>query len=98
MLGFVIQVVVVSIVVSILSHRFGLIPRYPERRYTRLVPVLNTGILTILLTLVLLFDLHPSWTILFALVFLPLVASVWFTNYLLRRRRSSAPDIVGRQG
>lgn len=97
MLGFVIQVVVVSLVVSILMYKFGLIPRYPERRYTRLVPILNTGILTVLLTLVLLLDLHPSWTVLFALVFLPLVASVWFTNYLLRRRGASAPDTVGKQ-
>ena len=60
MLGFVIQVVVVSIAVSILSRAFGLIPRYPERRFTRLVSILNAGILTILLTLVLLYDLHPS--------------------------------------
>ena len=80
MFYFVIEWIVVSIAISILSSWLDWIPRYPQRKYALLQNVLNTGFLTIILTVLLIFDIYPSWFVVSGLILLILYLSVQITN------------------
>ena len=85
MFFFVIQVVVVSIILSIISYWIKVIPHYPKRRHAFLVQVFNTGFLTIMFTIVGIYDAYPSWYLLFGLMLLFLLLSVRITNSIARK-------------
>lgn len=85
MLAFVVEVVVVSIAVSLVAGWIHLIPRYPKLRYAFLVQVFNAVFLTVVLTVLFAVKVYPSWVLMFLLVLLILWLSVECTNYLVRR-------------
>ena len=84
---FVIQVVVVSIVLSILSYWIKFIPHYAKRRHAILVQVLNTGFLTVMFSIVAIYDAYPSWYLLFGLMLFFLLLSVRITNAIARKSK-----------
>ena len=81
MLYFLIKWIVVSIVVSILASWLDWIPRYPKRKHVFLLNVVNTGFLTIILTVLLIFDIYPSWLVVSGLILVILYLSVQITNH-----------------
>lgn len=89
MIALVIKVILVSIVVSALSYAFRLTPRYPKRIYRILVQILNTGLLTLLLTYLFVNAIEPGWFVLGSLVFLTLIVSIITTNFIARNRGSN---------
>jgi hypothetical protein len=89
---FVLIVVGVSILVSLFGTWIKLIPRYPNRKYTLIQRLTNTGLLTVLLTLMLSFGVYPSWQLLFAIVLFVLWLSVRLTNDIVRKRGESAVE------
>lgn len=85
MFAFVLEVVAVSIVVSIVARWLKLIPRYSKLRYAVLMQALNTVLLTVVLSVLLAAGIYPSWALLAALLFVILWLSVRCTNYIARR-------------
>ena len=85
MVSYVVKVVLVSIVASLLATWAQLIPRYPKLKYAVLFQVLNTGLLTILLTFLLTAGIDPSWFVLLVLLLLVLWCAVLCTNFIVRR-------------
>jgi drug/metabolite transporter (DMT)-like permease len=85
----VVKVVVVSIVVSLLARWVGMIPRYPKLRYAALYQFLNSGLLTVLLTVLLMTGINPPWVFLLLLLLLVMWGSVLCTNYVVRRGSAS---------
>ncbi len=95
MFYFVLEVIGVSILVSIFATWIKLIPRYPKRKYALTQQLINTAFLTILLTVLCFFEIYPSWFLLFALILLILWMSVRITGAIVRMRGEStveAPD------
>jgi steroid 5-alpha reductase family enzyme len=82
---FVAKVVLVSIAVSLLARWANLIPRYPKLRYRVLFQVLNSGLLTVLLSLLITAGFNPPWTLLLVLLVVVLWGAVLCTNYIVRR-------------
>jgi hypothetical protein len=85
MFFFVIQVVVVSIILSILSYWIKVIPHYAKRRHAIFVQLLNTIFLTIMFSIVGIYDTYPSWYLLFGLMLFFLLLSVRITNVIARK-------------
>ena len=94
---FVIQVVVVSIVLSILSYWIKVIPRYAKRRHAIFVQLLNTGFLTIMFSIVAIYDAYPSWYLLFGLILFFLLLSVRITNAIARKGRPTGGPMAEEQ-
>jgi hypothetical protein len=92
---FVVKVVLVSIAVSLLARWAKLIPRYPKLRYAVLFQVLNTGLLTALLTFLLLAGIDLSWVILLVLLLAVQWLALLCTNAVAQRSAGSedAPRI-----
>jgi len=86
MFAFAIEVVAVSIAVSLVAGWVHLIPQYSKRKYAFLMQLLNTGLLTIVLSLLLLAGLYPSWIVIVLLILLIFWLSVRWTNSICRRR------------
>jgi hypothetical protein len=86
---FVVKVVLVSIAVSLLARWARLIPRYPKLRYTVLFQVFNSGLLTGLLTLLILAGIDPSWVVLLVLLLAVQGVAVLCTNSVVRRADGS---------
>ena len=84
MFYFVIEVIAASIAVSLLSRWLNLIPRYLKRKYAVLMQLLNTGLLTIVLTSLFIFGIYPSWFVTGGLILSILLLSVLLTNNRLR--------------
>lgn len=82
---FILEVIGVSILVSIFATWVKLIPRYPKKRYNLIQQLLNTGLMTCYLTLVAAFGFYTSWTILFVIIFLILWLSARLTNNMVRK-------------
>ena len=76
MFYFLLEVIGVSILVSIFATWIKLIPRYPKKKYNLLQQLANTVILTIILTLLFSFRVYPSSIVLFAIILLVLWLSV----------------------
>ena len=90
MFSFILVWIAVSIAVSILSAWLKIIPTYSKRIHRVLVHVIDTAILTVVLTILLISGIYPHWTIVFVLIFVSLMLSVWFTNRL--DRKGAKPD------
>jgi hypothetical protein len=93
MLYFVLEVIGVSILVSIFATWIRLIPRYPKKKYSLIQQLANTALLTVLITLVSSLGIYPSWAILFAIILFILWISVWLTNDLVRRSGESRAEL-----
>ena len=89
MIGFVIEVIVLSIVVSLISYALRLTPRYPKRIYRFLQPGLYSVLLTILLTFLFVYDIEPGWVVTGSMIFLTLIVSIVATNFAARKRGSN---------
>lgn len=90
MLAFLIEVIAVSIVVSLLGQWLKLVPRYPKLRYSFLMQAINSGLLTIVLSFFFAFKIYPSWLLMFVLMLLILWLSVRATNYVVARSGEAA--------
>ncbi len=80
MLMFLIGVIVASIIASILAQAIGLIPRFPKWRHTFLRELINSAILTAILTIFFTFHIYPPWIVLFGIIIMTIYLSVLFTN------------------
>jgi integral membrane sensor domain MASE1 len=89
MLYFFLEVIGVSLLVSIFATWIKLIPRYPRKKYSLIQQLANTGLLTVVLTLLFSFEIYLSWFFLFAIILLILWLSVRITNNLVRKARES---------
>ena len=87
MIYFIIEVIVVSVFASLFATLIKLIPKYPNWKYNLLQQTTNTGVLTILLTLLFSFKIYLSWEYLFLIILLILWLSVQSTNYIARKRK-----------
>jgi len=92
MFFFVLKVVIVSIFVSLFATWVKLIPRYWRRKYVLIQQLTNTGLLTILLTLLTFFGIYPSWFLLFAMILFVLWSSVQITNDMVKKGEQSAAE------
>ncbi|HTX17461.1 MAG TPA: hypothetical protein VMG34_02280 [Bacteroidota bacterium] len=91
MLTFVLVWITVSIAVSIFASWIEIVPRYTKRVHKILVHLIDTAILTVVLTALLLTGIYPHWTVVFLLIFLSLALSVWFTNRISRGSEKNEP-------
>ena len=89
---FVLKVVIVSILVSLFSTWIRLIPHYQRRRHFFIQQLINTGLLSIILTLLTFFGIYPSWLLLFGMVLFVLWWSVQITNDIVKKREDSAAE------
>ena len=89
MFYFVLEVIIVSILVSLFATWFKLIPRYPKKRYNLIQELVNTVLLTIVLTLLIILGVYPSWLILFPIILFILWLSVRLTNNIVQRTGES---------
>ena len=92
MFYFVLEVIIVSILVSVFATWIKLIPHYPKRRYNLLQQLANTALLTVVLTLLFSFGVYPSWIILFIIILFILWLSVRLTNNVVRKTRESPAE------
>ena len=83
MLFFVVKVVLVSIAVSLIARWAKWVPRYPKLKQAVLFQVLNTGLLTIVLTVLTTAGVFPSWPPLVIILVLILWLSVRCTNAIV---------------
>ncbi|HTS88725.1 MAG TPA: hypothetical protein VMG41_09560 [Gemmatimonadales bacterium] len=90
MVGFIIEWVMVSIAVSILATWIGFVPRYPKWGQTLTLQLINTLLLTMLLSTLLVSRLHPSGVLLFVAMLAVLWLSVRLTGRLFGSRASTA--------
>jgi len=88
-LYFLLEVIGVSILVSIFATWIKLIPRYPRKKYSFIQQLTNTGLLTAVLSILFLLKIYPSGLLLFAIILLILWLSVRLTNNLVQKTRDS---------
>jgi len=86
MVVFVIEVILASIAVSVISHALHLTPKYPKRFHRILQQVLNTGVLTILLTYLVVNDIEPGLVVTGSMIFAVLIGSIITTNLVAHKR------------
>jgi len=91
MVAFVVEVIAVSIVVSAISYALRLVPRYPKRIFGVLQQVLNTGLLTLLLTYLIVNEIEPGWVVMGSMVFLCLIVSIIVINFIAKSRVNHSP-------
>ena len=92
MFYFVFSVVIVSILVSLFATWIKLIPRYQSRKHVLIQQLTNTVILSILLTVISLFGIYPSWFLLFVMILFVLWLSVRITNNMVEKGQDSAAE------
>ena len=90
MFSFVIEVIAVSIIISLIATWFKLIPKYPKWKYRLIQQGSNLVMLNIILTAFFIFEFYPSWIILAIMIFLVLWLSVELTDYIVKKN-----EIVG---
>ena len=90
----VLQLVIISILVSIFASWIKLIPRYPRWKYSFIQQLTNAVLQTVFMTLLFSFNLSSSWPVLFAVILLILWASVLFTNRLVRGNEKLSDDTL----
>lgn len=84
--SFLLEVVGVSIVVSLFATWIKLIPRYPSWKYALIQQLTNIGLQTLINTLMFYFGIYPSWLPLFAMILFLVWLSVRFTNNIVRKK------------
>lgn len=89
---FIIEVVVISILVSSFATWITLVPRYPKMKYAILQQMINAGLMIVLLTLFTSFEIYPSWLPLFGIILFVLWLSVRITNNIVRKERELVMD------
>jgi len=94
MIAFVLEVILVSIVVSAISYALRLIPRYPKRIYGILVQILNTTLLTLVLTYLTINEITPGWVVLGSMIFLCLIVSIIAVNFIAKALSKRSPPSV----
>ena len=94
---FVLEIIVVSILVSLFATWIKLIPRYPKRKYAFIQQLINTAFLTILLTLMGVFGIYPSWFLLFALILFISWWSIQITKGIVRKGSESKCEISDKE-
>ena len=87
MFAFIIEVVAVSILVSLAARWAEMVPRYRKLRHAILMQLLNAGLLTGALTVLITMEIYPSWILLFALILSILWLSVQLTCHLAHHSR-----------
>ncbi|GEM_PF-1783636 len=92
MFYFVLEVIGVSILVSIFATWVRLIPRYPKKKYSLIQELIFSVFLTVLITLVWSLDIYPSWILLFAAILFILWLSVQITNNIFQRSGDSTSN------
>lgn len=92
MFFFILEVIVVSILVSIFATWIKLIPRYPQKRYNLFQQLANTALLSVVLTLLLSFGVYPSWVLLFGMILFIVWLSVRLTNNIVRKIGESSAE------
>ncbi len=97
MFYFLLEVIGVSILVSLFATWIKLIPRYPKRKYAFIQQLINAGFLTILLTFIGLFGIYPSWFLLFVLILFILWWSVRITGAIVRKGGESTIESPDRE-
>ena len=98
MFYFSLEVIGVSILVSLFATWIKLVPRYPKRKYNFLQQTLNTGILSVLLTVLFSFEIYPSWTILFAAILFVVWVSVKITGAIVSKGSEPLAKTKDRNG
>jgi len=88
---FVLERIAVSIAVSLVSEWLGIIPKYEKRRNAFLLQLINTGILTIVLTFLIAFEIYLSWLLAFGLILGIFLLSVWMANKILGAPQAGKP-------
>ena len=86
---FLLEVIVVSILVSLFATWIKLIPRYSKRKYNLIQQLVNTAVLTVVLTILFSFGIYPDWILLFAIILFILWLSVRFTNNIVQKAGES---------
>ena len=93
MIGYLIEVIVASIVVSVVSSTLRLTPKYPKLIHLILLHVLNSGLMTVLLIYLFANDIEPGLVVTGSMIFLVFIASIIITNFISRRSgRNTATD------
>jgi len=82
---FIIEVVVVSIAASLLATWIKLVPRYPKGSHMFLQQLINTVLLTIVLTVLGAFSIYPSWFVLLVMIVVVIWLSVQITNKVVKK-------------
>ena len=94
MIFFLLEVIVVSILASLFATWIKLVPRYPKRKYVFLQQLTNAVLMTIPLTFFGLFEIYPSWFLLFLIIVFVLWLSVNITNRIVRRREDFPTESI----
>jgi hypothetical protein len=99
MIEYIIELVILSILVSLFANWVKLIPRYPKKRYRVIQEIANAGLMSLFLIVLFNVDVHPSWIILFFMILFILWVSVKFTDNLIKRNseviQEKTPDDKG---
>ena len=94
MFYFFLEIIGVSILVSAFATWIKLIPHYPKKKFNLIQQLANTGILTVVLTLLFSLEVYPSWVILFAIILLILWLSVRLTNNIVQKTGDSTVETL----
>ena len=92
MFTFIIEVIIVSILVSIFASWTRMIPRYPKRKHRFIQQTANSLLLTVLITLVVSLEIYPSWILLFVIILFILWISIQFTNGIAHKSGELTTD------
>ena len=83
MFFYVIEVIGVSILVSLFAGWIKLIPLYPKKKYYLLQVLLNTAMLTLFLTIIFTLEIYPGWIVLFIVILVITWLSIRLTNNIV---------------
>jgi putative flippase GtrA len=86
---YVIEIIGVSILVSLFAGWIGLIPRYTQKKYYVFQELLNAAMLGVFLTIVFMLKVYPGWIILFLVILLITWLSIRLTNIIVQRSAES---------
>jgi putative flippase GtrA len=92
---YVIEIIGVSILVSLFAGWIGLIPRYTQKKYYVFQELLNAAILAVFLTIVFMLKVYPGWIILFLVILLITWLSIRLTNIIVQRSAGSDDSPTG---
>ena len=92
MIGYVIEVIIVSIVVAIIAGAIHLTPKYPKRIHRILQQLLNTAILTAILVYLFVNDIRPGLVVTGSMIFIVLIASIIITNLVAHKQGPNPAD------
>jgi len=92
MLIFVLKVLVASILVSIFATWIKLVPRYEKWRHIIAQELINAVILSVVLTVLIMLRIYPTWFVLCALILFVLWLSVRITNGIARDVKEPVSD------